>query len=467
MDALKNTISSPSQCISQFISDELITHLVEQSRIYATQKGMDTSLVTASNIRVALAIMMLSGYSPVPNRRLYWRRDGDVHNSLVAQGMRRDTFEHLLRVLHLADNSKMDSQKPDTYYKVRPIFELANKNNKLLPTPEELSIDECMVPYFGHHPTKQFIRGKPVTFGFKLWSICTADGFMLHAEPYCGSATDLKITGYGQGADVVLGLIDKCGLRPGHHVTFDNFFSSLPLLEQLSAAGYGGTGTIRENRVPRDATQLVPSAVLNKKQRGSLSSICTEDISLVRWKDNKVVTMVSNKHGIEPLQKTARWSKEEKKKVLVDMPAAVAVYNRTMGGVDLHDQFVANYRVRIRSKKWWWPLFIWHVNSAAVNAWLLYRKLGHDVTLLEFIRSCVLETIAIHGTDPSRPGTRPMPMVGSAATSQARCDGVGHWPAKASSKYGRCRHCHGRSAYVCVKCSVPVHPECMQHYHSR
>ena len=91
--------------------------------------------------------------------RLYWRRDGDVFSLLVAQGMRRDTFEHLLRVLHLADNSKMDSSKPDSYYKVRPVFEIANRNNKMLPPPEELFIDECMVPYYGHHSTKQFVRG--------------------------------------------------------------------------------------------------------------------------------------------------------------------------------------------------------------------------------------------------------------------------------------------------------------------
>ena len=48
------------------------------------------------------------------------------------------------------------------------------------------------------------------------------------------------------------------------------------------------------------------------------------------------------------------------------------------------------------------------------------RKLGHDVTLLEFLRQCVLETIAAHGTDPSRPGTRPLPLVGSAAANEVR-----------------------------------------------
>ena len=139
---------------------------------------------------------------------------------------------------------------------------------------------------------------------------------------------------------------------------------------------------------------------MNKLKRGSVSSVCTEDVALVRWKDNKSVTMMSNTHGVEPMQKVARWSRQEKKKVTVDMPYSVAVYNRTMGGVDLHDQFVASYRIRIRSKKWWWPLFNWTINSAVVNAWLMYRMLGHDISLLQFIRECVLETITVQCTVP-------------------------------------------------------------------
>ena len=465
MDLLKNVIKSPADCLQLFISEELINLLVEQSTLYAAQRQLNASAVTVANIKVMLAIMMLSGYSRVPYRRLYWRQEGDVFNSLVTQGMRRDTFEQLMRVLHLADNTKMDANSPDPFFKVRPLFETINKCNKLLVTPENLSVDETMIPYYGHHRSKQFIRGKPVRFGFKLWSICTTEGYLLHAEPYCGSATDLPCTGYGQGADGVLGLVKKCQLRQGHHVTFDNLFTSLPLLDQLSAAGIGGTGTARENRIPKDCI-LTPSAKMNKLKRGSISSVCTEDVALVRWTDNKSVTMMSNTHGVEPMQKVTRWSRQEKKKVTVDMPYSVAVYNRTMGGVDLHDQFVSSYRIRIRSKKWWWPLFNWTINSAVVNAWLMYRMLGHNIPLLQFIREYVLETITVHGTAPAQPGVRPLPVLGSAGDN-IRWDGRDHWPGKGASKFGRCRHCQRRSAYVCTKCAVPVHPECMRSYHAR
>ena len=69
-----------------------------------------------------------------------------------------------------------------------------------------------------------------------------------------------------------------------------------------------------------------------------------------------------------------------------------------MGGVDLFDQFVATYRVRIRSKKWWWPFFAWSVNAAMVNAWLLYHQVKEPkIKLIDFERYVVLKLLASFG----------------------------------------------------------------------
>ena len=71
-------------------------------------------------------------------------------------------------------------------------------------------VDESIIPYYGKHGTKQFIRGKPIRFGFKLWCITSSEGYFLHAESNCGVNTDFPDTGQGQGAVVVLALIEKC-----------------------------------------------------------------------------------------------------------------------------------------------------------------------------------------------------------------------------------------------------------------
>ncbi|KAK8372070.1 hypothetical protein O3P69_011026 [Scylla paramamosain] len=52
-----------------------------------------------------------------------------------------------------------------------------------------------------------------------------------------------------------------------------------------------------------------------------------------------------------------RWSVTERKKIRVQQPNMIQSYNKFMGGVDLMDRFVAQYRPSIRSKKWakWSP----------------------------------------------------------------------------------------------------------------
>ncbi|GBM20959.1 PiggyBac transposable element-derived protein 3 [Araneus ventricosus] len=96
---------------------------------------------------------------------------------------------------------------------------------------------------------KQFIKGKPIRFGFKLWTLASSDGYLFHAELYSSSTTKLPQTGLGQGPDVVLGLMNKVHAHEGNHVVMDNLFTSIPLLNELSKKGIDGTGTIRENRL--------------------------------------------------------------------------------------------------------------------------------------------------------------------------------------------------------------------------
>ena len=104
-----------------------------------------------------------------------------------------------------------------------------------------------MIPYFGKHETKQFICGKPIRFGFKLRCLVSTDGYLFHAEPRCGADTKLSNTGFGQGADVVLGLAEKSGLSRGFPVTSDKLLTSFSLLDELSKRGISGLVTIRQN----------------------------------------------------------------------------------------------------------------------------------------------------------------------------------------------------------------------------
>ena len=77
--------------------------------------------------------------------------------------------------LHIADNSNLD--KEDKFAKVRPLINKLNEQCLANYLPEQsVSIDESMVPYFGRHGCKQYMRNKPVKFGHKFWVAATQLG---------------------------------------------------------------------------------------------------------------------------------------------------------------------------------------------------------------------------------------------------------------------------------------------------
>ena len=81
----------------------------------------------------------------------------------------------------------------------------------------------------------------------------------------------------------------------------------------------------------------------------------------------------SNKAGVAPPQIAKRWSGTDAKRVEITQPFMVKYYNQAMGSVDRMDHNVDMYRISLRSKKLWWPLFAFCVDVSIQQAWHLYR----------------------------------------------------------------------------------------------
>lgn len=169
--------------------------------------------------------------------------------------MRRNRFDEIMSFVHLVDNMKITA---DPFFKVRPLFERLNDINNRIPIAEHVTVDEMMIEYFGRHVCKQFIRGKPIRFGYKIWSLASSSGSVHQMEPYAGRHTGLVETGLGQGPSVVLGLAKKADVPPGVKFYHDNLFTTLSLLDEMTLRGYGNCGTMRQNQlhnVPFTAAQ--------------------------------------------------------------------------------------------------------------------------------------------------------------------------------------------------------------------
>ena len=159
----------PYQIFEKFFDDELLSLITLEIQKYALYKNDPDPKVSVKELRVFLGILMLSGYVHTPSQRNYWEAEPDVRNNLVYESMRRDRFIQIKKYLHFADPSAVSRE--DKMWKLRPLLDhLRVRFMKNFQPSQQLSYDESMIEYFGRHGCKQYIRGKPIHFGYKVWS---------------------------------------------------------------------------------------------------------------------------------------------------------------------------------------------------------------------------------------------------------------------------------------------------------
>ena len=112
-----------------------------------------------------------------------------------------------------------------------------------------------MCEYYGRHECKQFLRGKPIRFGFKIWCETTPLRFLIWFDRYQGKSASSRLqdNGLGLGGNLVSHFADVlsgCG-RKFFHLCNNNFFSSVKLVTTLRDKLVKATGTIRETRTEK------------------------------------------------------------------------------------------------------------------------------------------------------------------------------------------------------------------------
>ena len=183
---------------------------------------------------------------------------------------------------------------------------------------KNVSIGQSMVPYYGRHGCKQYIQNKPVKFGYKLWVAATPLGYAIQLYPYAGKDDNYN-KDIGLGGSVVMTLMSKLPTVPNlsYHVVMDNFFTSPSLLRLLKENGMAATGTVRANR-----TENAPLQAVDMKKEARRSSDVVNDnksnVTLVRWKDNKLVAVASTLYGKEPVKRARRYITDKGGRVEID-----------------------------------------------------------------------------------------------------------------------------------------------------
>lgn len=462
---------TPLEYFEYFIDDDVIELLVVHTNQYAAKHNILGNCST-QEMKVFIAILLLSGYVTLPRKIMYWQVNSDSHNALVSEAMSRDRFQYIMSNIHACNNDRLDPT--DRFAKIRPLLDMVNERFiDFRPHAQNHSVDETMVPYFGSHGAKQFIRGKPIRFGMKFWCGATSDGYIQWMEPYQGANTcAAKYSDNGMGYGVIMSYVDVLPHTETlkYRIFFDNLFTSISLLSDLKNRNIEATGTIRANRIDKSC-KITPVNEVGKSARGTYD-YCTDKktgVCIARWNDNNVVSIATNFDSVTPVKHVNRYSREQKKVISVTQPKVISSYNHHMGGIDRADQNVSLYRCGIRGKKWYFPLLTHIFDVCEQNAWKLYQRNEKKIDHLAFRRSVVcsiLESAKGEVYQRRRPN--------KATTVESRFDGVGHLvcslpttEASGKKQQLRCGQCGKRATTKCKKCNAALHVDCFEPFHTR
>ena len=174
------------QLLNLFFDQNMVDTLSEQSNIYSIVFNKGT--VNVLHGKIFRQLLYFSTFQDITT----------FHNMLYVLATH---FNNFFKCLHCAN---MEINLDDCCCKVRPLFDITDKNFKSVKQFRNLSIDEHIAKYYCRFSTKRFIHGKPIRYGHEIFGIAAPNGFVYHSEPSCGSATEIGGYGLGQGPNIFL-----------------------------------------------------------------------------------------------------------------------------------------------------------------------------------------------------------------------------------------------------------------------
>ena len=153
----------------------------------------------------------------------------------------------------------VDSQN-DWLAKVCPVITALQKSFLEAYKPHrENTIDEAMIKFKGRSSLKQYLPMKPIKRGFKVWVRADShNGYLCNFEIYTGKEDSVETN---LGAKVVKKL-SRTLVGKRYHLYFDNFCSSVTLMEDLLEDELYACGTFHKDR--RGLPQAIVKTTLGR-----------------------------------------------------------------------------------------------------------------------------------------------------------------------------------------------------------
>ena len=500
----------PDDCTSAFgilkllLNESLIDRMCEYTNAYATESAYANTRraarwhnVVPEEMWVWISCVLFIGVCKINNREAAWDRNSPFFQPWLMSKMSLERFEAIARCLHtdapwrLSDADRAARNQQDAFWQIEAFAaELSDNFTSHIDIGQCMDLDECTCGYRGKHRCRCFNPAKPFKYHFKQFCLnCSATGYILAFYWYRGKTerrpANMPATLFPlvQLVNHVNSMTNHSLSQGGHVIATDNWYTSLHTAMFLQEKNIHSVGTVRTNRLsaadpPRAATFTRQSA---DAERGTY---CCHKVTkgdrftayLTPWHDNKPVhvlhswpTLVSTCWRNQKLPQGVQYEKKR-----LDRPTIYRDYNQIMGGTDLNDWLLAQFRSSFRCRRWQPKVLVHMLQQAVVNAHILFKLkngLGEDRHLFHFVQELMRE-IPDYVRRPPVPVPQGRPLLPDNSQSRwwwscqsARRTTGSHVPdlvtrprdqnARQAEVRKRCKYCVGvRTSLYCSNCQV-------------
>lgn len=373
-------IVRPLDAFNRYIPENIISDIaLATSQRITSESGRDIG-VSAQMMKQFIGINIIMSYIKYPRIRMYWAAKTCVPQ--IADVMSRNQFFIIRTNLTCRDYTAVtkEEKKMNSFWKINPILECVRNACLDNTRDENVSIYQQKIPL--RRQDKTNLTSKPNPVVLKNFISITSDGLPLDFFLYqVKGITDIESkVDLDLGGKVVVKLSES--LLAGCHVYLNKCFTSLTVMEVLFTEGIHCTGTLQLQRIPKECDLECDSGI-GSMERGSYVQLVREDgqFSIVKWRDEEIVVIVSNVHGALPQDVLARWSKSRNAYIHINMPDVISKYKANTFGAQFFERTIAQYRINAKSNDWTVKTVFHFIDFAIAAAWIERRRAEkHQIT---------------------------------------------------------------------------------------
>ncbi|XP_046976366.1 piggyBac transposable element-derived protein 4-like [Vanessa cardui] len=335
---------TPLECFDLFVTQQMLEEIVlftnMHIRIYKEKfsRERDTKETDLTEIKALVGLLLMAGMKKMHHLNIHemWIDDGTAPDIFRAT-MSKTRFFFLLRNVRFdAVETRAERAQHDNMAAMRIFFETFVSNCQThYQIGENGTIDEMLESFRGRCKFRVYMANKPAKYGIKIFALVDSKSFYTsNLEVYTGKQPEGPFNVDNRPSALVKRLSTNI-LNTGRNITMDNYFTSIPLADDL-VANHRTTivGTVRRNK------KEIPPCFLNIKDRDKPSTMFGfgEKKVLISYvpnkKNKKVVLLLSTLHNDNKIDETTGAAQK---------PEIITYYNGTKGGVDVVDQMKEEY----------------------------------------------------------------------------------------------------------------------------